>query len=484
MLALLLFGLRRRGGAALLLVLAVLPPPARAFRAGALDPKVGTEGLLVGEGAGVPSHLGWRIGVLAHHAHHGLVAEDSRGETTALYAEDFTVLDVSTAAALFSRLELGASVPVALAASGEHIDGTEFRGVALGDPRLMAKASLIPRRGHGLGVALAMPVSLPLGDQGRWLGDEEVTTTPSILVDGQTRWVYVMANLGYHIRSQETVQDRVVDDALRYDVGAALRVNGRVSLMGELVGSTLTDDFFGGRASSPLEALGALRVRLPGCLVVTLGGGGGMVGGIGAPAWRAFGGFSHACASHDVPIEAAAPTAEAVAERAPAPAPVPKTAPPPKSAPVTVAARTVTRPAAKAAPSAPKTEATPPLLDVGHAHIVGDLMLLDVPLRFTRRHRVHRRSRKLLDDIAALMARRPDIKGLRIEGHTDSSGSEALNLRISSARARAVRRRLVRAGVAEARLEVMGRGESMPIESNRTRAGRRSNRRIEFHLVR
>ena len=81
------------------------------------------------------------------------------------------------------------------------------------------------------------------------------------------------------------------------------------------------------------------------------------------------------------------------------------------------------------------------------------------------------------------MVLRPDIERIRIEGHTDSRGSEASNLRKSAARARAVRIYLAARGVAAKRLEAAGRGESMPIESNRSAAGRLVNRRIEFHVV-
>ncbi len=70
-----------------------------------------------------------------------------------------------------------------------------------------------------------------------------------------------------------------------------------------------------------------------------------------------------------------------------------------------------------------------------------------------------------------------------IEGHTDSSGSEAGNQTLSEARAVAVRDYLVSQGIEDLRLETAGFGESRPIADNGTSAGRAQNRRIEFRLL-
>ncbi len=68
----------------------------------------------------------------------------------------------------------------------------------------------------------------------------------------------------------------------------------------------------------------------------------------------------------------------------------------------------------------------------------------------------------------------------RLVGHTDSDGSEASNLSLSTARAKAVYDALVNAGIAASRLSYDGKGESSPIASNATAAGKRQNRRTEF----
>jgi len=72
---------------------------------------------------------------------------------------------------------------------------------------------------------------------------------------------------------------------------------------------------------------------------------------------------------------------------------------------------------------------------------------------------------------------------LRIEGHTDSVGSEESNLSLSQERAAAVQVALSRLGVADNRLSAVGYGESQPIADNGTRAGQAQNRRIVIQIA-
>lgn len=67
-----------------------------------------------------------------------------------------------------------------------------------------------------------------------------------------------------------------------------------------------------------------------------------------------------------------------------------------------------------------------------------------------------------------------------VEGHTDSDGSDAFNLTLSEARAKAVVGRLIEMGIPESRLTYKGLGESMPLVGNDTPEGKAKNRRVEF----
>ncbi|NIA23678.1 MAG: OmpA family protein, partial [Proteobacteria bacterium] len=88
----------------------------------------------------------------------------------------------------------------------------------------------------------------------------------------------------------------------------------------------------------------------------------------------------------------------------------------------------------------------------------------------------------ILDKVVKLLEEYPDIT-VEIQGHTDSVGSANSNLRLSFARANAVKAYLVQMGISPSRLIARGYGESMPIAPNTTRAGRARNRRIEFVVI-
>jgi outer membrane protein OmpA-like peptidoglycan-associated protein len=71
---------------------------------------------------------------------------------------------------------------------------------------------------------------------------------------------------------------------------------------------------------------------------------------------------------------------------------------------------------------------------------------------------------------------------LRIVGHTDSTGSDAINNPLSIGRANSVRDYLAGRGVAAARVETSGMGSRSPVADNGSDAGRAQNRRVEMFL--
>jgi outer membrane protein OmpA-like peptidoglycan-associated protein len=87
-------------------------------------------------------------------------------------------------------------------------------------------------------------------------------------------------------------------------------------------------------------------------------------------------------------------------------------------------------------------------------------------------------ARTNLDNLAANLASFGDAK-LVLVGHTDSVGTAQYNQSLSERRARSVGNYLILKGVPSARVEVTGRGESEPVQSNDTDAGRAANRRVE-----
>lgn len=92
-------------------------------------------------------------------------------------------------------------------------------------------------------------------------------------------------------------------------------------------------------------------------------------------------------------------------------------------------------------------------------------------------------SHGLLNDIATVMKEHANIQKVRIEGHTDSDGTDDYNKTLSQDRADAVKAFLVGVGIDENRMEAVGYGEEKPIADNKTEEGKERNRRVEFNII-
>ena len=90
----------------------------------------------------------------------------------------------------------------------------------------------------------------------------------------------------------------------------------------------------------------------------------------------------------------------------------------------------------------------------------------------------------LLNEIADVIKKNPQIKKLSIEGHSSSEGVAAQNQTLSEDRAKAVRQYLVdKGGVKADALVSKGFGATKPIADNKTEEGREKNRRVEFNIL-
>jgi outer membrane protein OmpA-like peptidoglycan-associated protein len=88
-------------------------------------------------------------------------------------------------------------------------------------------------------------------------------------------------------------------------------------------------------------------------------------------------------------------------------------------------------------------------------------------------------AREKLARVSGILLSHPELK-VEVEGHTDSIGDQNLNQRLSENRADAVRSYLVTQGIASSAVTTKGFGQSQPVASNDTAAGRQQNRRVEL----
>jgi OOP family OmpA-OmpF porin len=113
----------------------------------------------------------------------------------------------------------------------------------------------------------------------------------------------------------------------------------------------------------------------------------------------------------------------------------------------------------------------------------GQIKILDqVKFKTGSAQIVGAQSEEVLQAVLSVLKEHPEIKKVKIEGHTDNRGAAAMNKKLSAARAASVVKWLVAHGIDGANLSSEGFGPDRPIDSNDTDAGRQENRRVEFHI--
>jgi peptidoglycan-associated lipoprotein len=110
---------------------------------------------------------------------------------------------------------------------------------------------------------------------------------------------------------------------------------------------------------------------------------------------------------------------------------------------------------------------------------VYSLVLSDDAVKFpVNKHELSTEAQDQLNAFAERLKAENKNVYLEIQGHTDATGSDDLNIRLGEARAEAVRRYLNKQGVALNRMSTISYGKAEPVESNKTREGRSKNRRV------
>jgi outer membrane protein OmpA-like peptidoglycan-associated protein len=105
------------------------------------------------------------------------------------------------------------------------------------------------------------------------------------------------------------------------------------------------------------------------------------------------------------------------------------------------------------------------------------------PIEFAKGSSVIRETSYATIDSATNFLFQDKVGRIRLEGHTDNTGTPEANLRLSAARAEAVRQALIDNGVSADRLTALGRGQSQPISENETDEGKQRNRRVGAVLL-
>ncbi|MFP2933001.1 OmpA family protein, partial [Pyxidicoccus sp. 3LG] len=466
-------------------------------------PGPGAKDILGVHSAHVQRHLGWNVGLSLNYADKPLNFLDPRQDRfiTALVRSQVG-LDLMGAVGLFDRLELGVVLPVTLQDSdpAPQVDPSFSQGVGsggIGDLRLVPKARLID--GEDFGLALAVPVVLPTGGGSDFLGGSGVGVQPRLVAEyGQK--VRLAANVGLDFRKQQQLRNLTTGNAFTYGVGAEVPFTvGELPLAAAatVVGALNLEEQ--DTEERPLELLAALKYRSLGGLSAHLGAGPGLTRGYGTPGFRVLGGLSYS------------PEPKPAAKPMPTPAPVDTDGdglmdgddacpnePEDKDGfedadgcPDPDNDRDGIPDTADKCPNEPEVingvqdeDGCP---DKGKVKVQVDgerILILEKVYFATSKDIILARSFPLLKQVAAVLRANPQVELLRIEGHTDDQGNDAMNLDLSKRRAANVRAFLIKEGIAAERLESEGYGEAKPVDTNKTAKGRENNRRVEFNILR
>ncbi len=263
-------------------------------------PSQGTNILNVGK-SDVLGHLAPSAGLFFHYVDSPIRVVNRNDEDEVLSRPIANQLkaEVWGSIGLFDVAELGFVLPTVLFQSGDELDffnrNESIDPFALADLRIIPKVRLPiePEKLGGLGVALAVPVYVPIGDTQSFNSDGEIRAEPRLIVDWRHPvGLAISANVGYQLRPETTASNIVTDDVLRYGVGFEAPTGlENFQIIGSFFGNVPTAGDLSSELqnrSNPMEALGGLQFKLPANFVLNAGAGAGLSSGVGSPRFRAF----------------------------------------------------------------------------------------------------------------------------------------------------------------------------------------------------
>jgi outer membrane protein OmpA-like peptidoglycan-associated protein len=322
-------------------------------------------------------------------------------------------------------------------------------------------------------LAAGASLYVPTGNQNDYTGDGEVrAVVPHVNAAGELGAFAYAAKLGFELRRSEVLAGTRLGDEFLFGAAVGLRLaNGKLLLGPELYGSTVVEGGAFRTAGTPLEVLFGGHYQFARDWRAGIGFGPGIVRGDGAPLFRAVASIEWAPAYEGHPERDRDRDGDRDRNRN----------------------RDLggdrdgdgVPDAYDACPDTPGRHTDDPRSNgCPRVRIEARQIKITEQVKFkTDSAEILPESDGVLTEVRDTIRAHPEIHRVRVEGHTDATGNPGYNKDLSQRRAEAVSEWLVRHGVDRNRLHSVGFGEERPIDTNATEAGRRNNRRVEFHIV-
>ena len=443
------------------------------------------------------------LGVTLAYAYKPLVVYDAAHEERLAIVRHQAVVHAAGSIVLADRVRLGLDVPFALYQDGDaaFVSGEALapaNRAALADLRIAADVRLAGQHDAPFTLALGVRGWLPTGVRSQCTSDGSARIAPQVLAAGRLGVLAWATRAALVVRSRD---DAYAGSPLGTGLAAAAGLGlqlGRFFVGPEVFASTgLRADAFLSVRGTPADVVLGARYDLPLGLRIGLAGGGGLTRGYGSPAFRGL-------ASLEWWIPIAAPPADRDGDHVldandacpdqpgvPSGDPELNGCPPPERVPDEDLDGDGIRDSDDACPGIAGLRTADPMTNgcpTGTPHQLAVVTATEI--RIGERIQFATGSADLLGDsqpvlsaVQRLLDEHPEIRKLRVDGHTDDTGDASFNDDLSRRRAAAVLRWLVEHGVDEERLTSEGFGSSKPIATNLTEQGRLENRRVAFTIV-
>ncbi len=430
----------------------------------------------------------FRAGIVLNYGRRPLTFVDGAGGTHDVL-DGQAYADVGAAWQVGRRTILQFNMPFALKQSGEAFGALPApESKAAGDLSLDATIALSRPVASPLILGLVPSVTLPTASD-YYAGQDGISGGVALAAELKLMRWKLGGNLGYALGSDRTLLNVKTGDQFYWRFGTLREVvPDRWLALGEIVGTTKTASPFDRSGNTPLEILAALRRRMAKGWQADVGGGFGLNNGAGSPEWRLLLGLSFRQPETETIL------AEASTDRD----------------------HDGILDAEDQCPDQPEdidhyrdTDGCPDLdndndtildpidqcpdvygdvdnngcpREMPKVEIRSDQLVLSQKIFFdTNKATIKGRSFAILDTVAQVLRGHPQMS-IVIEGHTDSRGALKYNQDLSQLRAEAVVEYLGSRDIAGTQLTPIGYGETRPIASNKTDAGRAKNRRVMFKI--